>query len=187
VNESDELLQRCQQRDKTALDALARCYQDRIYHLAYRVAGDAALAEEAAAHALARIWERAGQWRGDACADTWIYRIVIRAVLDLKRSRSRWWRRWSAPVPPAICDPRPDPAEEAVRAEEQARQAQHVQRALNQLPDTDRFLVHLYYFENRSLGEIEAILGVPNASLKMRLARAREKLRKFLGGDDDDA
>jgi RNA polymerase sigma-70 factor (ECF subfamily) len=187
VNQGDELLRRCRQRDETALDALVRCYQDRIYHLAFRVAGDAALAEEAAAHCLARIWERAGQWRGEANADTWIYRIVVRAVLDLKRSRQRWWRRWSAAVPSTPHDPRPGPAEETSRAEEQVRRAQRVERALNQLPDADRALVHLYYFENRSLGEIEAILGVSKASLKMRLARAREKLRGFLGGDDNRA
>ncbi|MHB8971662.1 MAG: RNA polymerase sigma factor [Pirellulaceae bacterium] len=54
MNESDKLLRRCQQRDEMALRELAHCYQDRIFRLAYRVVGDATLAEEATALALVK-------------------------------------------------------------------------------------------------------------------------------------
>ena len=169
-----------------ALRELAHCYQDRIFRLAYRVVGDATLAEEATALALVKIWERAGQWRGEATADTWIYRLAVRTVLDVRRSHTRWWRRWAADCLPVSTDPRPGPAEQMGHTEEQHRNATRVQRAIEQLATADRALVHLYYFENQSLGEIERTLGVPKSNLKMRLARAREKLKRSLGGADDD-
>ena len=45
--------------------------------------------------------------------------------------------------------------------------------------NSDRALVHLYYYENRGLAEIEGILGVGRDALKMRLARARKRLRQL--------
>ena len=148
--------------------------------------GDAALAEEATAQTLVKIWSRCGQWRGQSAAGTWIYRIAVRTVLDVQRSQTRWWRRTSRPVPVEMYDRRPRPDEEASGREQSQQRERRVQAALRQLPETDRVLVHLYYFEERTLGEIESILDVPKANLKMRLARARQKLRSLLGGTDDD-
>jgi RNA polymerase sigma-70 factor (ECF subfamily) len=180
LDESDELFRRCQQGDERALGELVRSYQDRIFRLAFRVTGNATLAEEATAQALVKIWDRAGQWRGQARASTWIYRLAVRTVLDVQRSQRRWWRRWSGPWPRLFRDPAPGPTEQLDQVEEQHGRTARVQQALAQLSDSDRALVVLYYFENHGLVEIEAILGVPRTALKMRLARARERLRSLL-------
>jgi RNA polymerase sigma-70 factor (ECF subfamily) len=178
LDESDELLRRCQQGDETALAELVRGYQERIFRLACRVSGDAALAEEATAQALLKIWTRAGQWRGQARASTWIYRLAVRTVLDVQRSQRRWWRRW-VPWSRVVAEPAaPTPTGP------QDERAARVQEAVGQLGEADRALVHLFYFENRGLAEIESILGVPRTNLKMRLARARQRLRGFLESND---
>jgi RNA polymerase sigma-70 factor (ECF subfamily) len=185
LDESDDLLRRCSQGDQAALTELVRCYQERIFRLACRVTGDEALAEEATAQALLKIWTRAGQWRGQAKAGTWIYRLAVRTVLDVQRSQRRWWRRWAGPWPRLAADSRPDPTHQAVQHEQQDAQAQRVQQALQQLSEADRALVHLFYFDNHSLAEIEAILGVPRANLKMRLLRARQRLRSLLESEHE--
>jgi RNA polymerase sigma-70 factor (ECF subfamily) len=164
---------------------LVRSYQGRVFRLACRVLGDAALAEEATAQTFVKVWGRCGQWRGQSAAGTWIYQIALRTILDVQRSQGRWWRRWSTPVTAEVPDPRPGPDEQALWGEESRRCTQRVQDALLQLSENDRALVHLYYFENRSLREIEEILSVSKANLKMRLARAREKLRSMLKGTED--
>ncbi len=181
----DELLRRCQRGDETALHALLRRYQDRIFRLACRVIADRALASEATAQTLVKIWGRCNQWRGEAAAGTWIYRMAVRTVLDVRRSQSRWWRRWSRPITAEMCDVRPGPEEEVSSREAAQRREQRVRDALEQLSDRDRVLMHLYYFEGQSLGEIETILSVPKANLKMRLARARARLRSLLEGTRD--
>lgn len=185
MDEGDELLRRCQKGDETALTELVRAFQDRVFRLAYRVSGDAAAAEEAAADVFVKVWQRAGQWRGEASAGTWIYRIAVRTVLDHERNRQRWWRRWAAAPPGVAADPRPGPAQLAVEREEQRNGTLRLHEVLAQLPEADRVLVHLYYFEDRKLAEIEPILGAPRDVLKMRLARARQKLRKLLGTSDE--
>ena len=76
--DADELLRRCQRGDEAALTDLVRLFEGRIFRLAYRVTGDAARAEEATADALAKVWAKCGQWRGDSAAGTWVYRVALR-------------------------------------------------------------------------------------------------------------
>jgi RNA polymerase sigma-70 factor (ECF subfamily) len=186
LDDSDELLRRCQRGDETALAQLVRRYEDRIFRLAYRVTGDAALAEEATADALAKVWTKSGQWRGDAQAGTWIYRLAVRTVLDGQRRRRRWWRFGTSP-PEDTLDPRPGPPEQAAEQERREQLSRLLGDALRQLAEGDRVLVHLYYFEQRGLPEIEALMGVARETLKMRLARARQRLRGFLKGFDESS
>jgi RNA polymerase sigma-70 factor (ECF subfamily) len=182
----DELLRRCQEGDETALAALVRAYQTRIFQLADRVLGDAVLAEEGTAQAFFKVWVRCGQWRRQASAGTWIYRIAMNAILDVRRSQTRWWRRWSTRAMGHPRDPRPGPAEVVCDRDDAARRAQRLRAALQCLSESDRGLLHLYYMEERPLAEIEVILEVPQANLKMRLARARDRLRNVWENHDDE-
>lgn len=184
VDDSDQLLRRCQQGDESALSELVRSYQDRIYGLALRVLNDAALAEEATAHALFKIWNNARQWQGKSSAGTWIYRLAVRTILDVQRGQRRWWRRWAVRWSGTVADRRPGPAEQFAHDDRRTAQEKQVRDALQQLPEVDRALVHLHYFEGRSLAEIEPILNASRAALKMRLARARQKLRAILESPD---
>lgn len=178
------LLLGCQRGDERALGKLIETYQERIYRLAYRVCGDAALAEEAAVDSFYKIWSKSRQWRGDdshaSGADTWIYRVAVRTVLDLRRGRRRWWQRLRASSLWDDEDPTPGPAEVALEREEREASGERLAQALATLKPGDRMLVHLYYDEEQSLPEISEILDVPPENLKMRLARARKRLREAL-------
>jgi RNA polymerase sigma-70 factor (ECF subfamily) len=176
--EADELLRRCQRGDAAALMELVRLFEGRIFRLAYGITGDPARAEEATADALARVWATCGQWRGDAAAGTWIYRVAVRVVLDSRRKQRRGWP-WSPPSA-NLPDPRPGPVQDAIDAEGRDRAARRVREAVATLPEADRALVHLYYFEQRGLAEIAVILGSTRDALKMRLSRTRDRLRDLL-------
>lgn len=184
LDDADELLRRCQRGDKTALAGIVRLYEERIFRLAHRVVGDAALAEEATVEALAKIWIKAGQWRGEASAGTWIYQVALRTVLDFRRSWRRRWRLWLS-MPADHADLGPGPEQKAIDAESRSLAARRIQEALGQLSPKDRALTHLYYFEQRSLAEIAVILDTTRDALKMRLARARRELRDLLQDCDE--
>lgn len=175
MDHGDELLRRCQAGDEAALGVLVRGYQERIFRLAWRMLGDADLADDATARVLEKVWSKSGQWQGRSSAGTWIYRVAFRTILDVQRSRQRWWARWR-PWQLRLADHRSDPAQ----GMEQQETAARVQKAMDELTPADRALVHLYYFENQGLADIEPVLGVKRDVLKMRLARARERLRKRL-------
>jgi RNA polymerase sigma-70 factor (ECF subfamily) len=176
----DDLLGRCQRGDATALTELIARHQDRLFRVACRVLRDPARAEDAVADAFATIWARCGNWQGDAAAGTWIFRVAYRVVLDHARTRRRWWRPFVRTLPVA-----PDPAVELADRDHQTFAARRLDEALATLTPDDRALVHLHYFEGQRLAEIGAVLGVSRDALKMRLGRARAKLREALGDGHD--
>jgi RNA polymerase sigma-70 factor, ECF subfamily len=177
----DDLLRRCQRGDSRALAELIARHQDQLFALAHRVLRDPARAEDAVADAFAAVWVRCASWRGDAAAGTWIHQVAYRVVLDHTRARRRWWRVFPRPA----ADSAPDPAAELADRDEQARAARRLDIALAGLTPDDRALVHLHYYEGRSLAEIGAVLGVTRDALKMRLSRVRDRLRKALGDGDE--
>lgn len=184
LDDADELLRRCQRGDKSALAEIVRLYQERIFRLAYRVAGDLGRAEEATAEVFTKIWTRCGQWRGEARAGTWIYQVALRTVLDQRRSWRRRFRLWLT-LPANLPDSQAGPAEKAMAAEERDLAARRIREAFEQLSEKDRALAHLYYFEQRSLTEIAAVLDTTRDALKMRLSRARKRLRDLLKDCDE--
>jgi RNA polymerase sigma-70 factor (ECF subfamily) len=183
----EDLLRQCQAGDEEALAQLVRRYEARVFRLACRVTGDAALAEEAVVESFARVWAKAKQWRGESRAGTWIYQVALRTTLDRRRSRWRWWRRWGSPVPAEVPDPRPRPEECVAAADDRERLARRLADAMRHLSDADRALVHLYYFERLELAEIAEVLAASRDALKMRLARARQRLRGLLKEYDEPA
>lgn len=174
----DRALRRCQRGDAAALEELIAHLQQRVMQLAWRMTGNASLAEEATAQVFVKLWSKSGQWRGDSAATTWIYQLATRTILDTLRAQNRWWRRrrsiddsWGSGC---------DASEELQRTDEAAALTDCLQRAMRELSAEDRALVQLYYFEELPLAELETVLGAGTDVLKMRLYRARKRLRSVL-------
>jgi RNA polymerase sigma-70 factor (ECF subfamily) len=177
----EELLRRCQGGDEAALGELIARYQERLFRIAYRVLRDGGRAEDAVADALAAVWFRCGSWRGDATAGTWIHQVGYRVVIDHARSRGRWWRIWTRAKPSESSDP----SAVAAASDHRAEVSRKLDQALATLSAEDRALVHLHYFEEQSLAEIATIVNTTRDALKMRLSRARARLRQVLGDGDE--
>lgn len=63
--------------------------------------------------------------------------------------------------------------------------AEELWDAVARLPEKQRTVVHLFYGEGYESGEIGALLGIPAATVRSRLRRARAELKNLLGGFDD--
>jgi RNA polymerase sigma-70 factor, ECF subfamily len=174
----DQTLRDCQRGEAAALERLIAHFQQRVFRLALRMTGDALLAEEAAAEVFVKLWRKSHQWRGDSAASTWIYQLATRTVLDIQRSQRRWWRRNQRAA--AFKYEASEASEPKVRQDEGTALAGRVHRALAELSAEDRALVHLYYYEELTIAELETILQASGDALKMRLYRVRKRLRTVL-------
>ena len=181
-----QLLLNIQKRDEQALAELIRRYQKRLYQLTLRVCGDGSLAEEATVESFYKIWRKAHQWQDDRSPGAWIYQIAVRTVLDLRRGRQRWRKRLQRAGMAMENDSPPDLIEKIVAAEHHEHISHELQRAIETLKTEDRVLVHMFYFENRRLREIATIMDTTPDALKMRLSRARKRLRQVLKEFDDE-
>ena len=180
MDDANDLLRRCQRGDESALAGLLEQFGGRVFRLALRMLGDRGRAEEAAADVFVKLWTTARKWRGDADAGTWTYRVAYHTILDRLRRKQRPSVAPTASLP----DPKPGPLDQTVRSEAEEQASRRIHKAMSELSEPDRALVHLYYFEELKLAEIGSIVGTTREVLKMRLARARQKLRDLIGDED---
>ncbi len=176
----EQLLRQCQQGHEEALARIVQQFERRLYQLALRVCGNTTLAEEATVQTFYKIWCKAGQWQAQSPGEAWIYRIAVRTVLDLQRGQRRWQKRQNqaGSVMPRSLDP--GPADILADRELHERAAIELEQAIKTLSEEDRLLVHLYYDEQRCLADIALVMNKTQGALKMRLARARKRLREVL-------
>jgi len=125
--------------------------------------------------------EQRTRFRGDAALRTWITRIAVNKCRA--HQRKQWLRRklmrgW-AEREALTCGPIASTDAESIAAE----QATAVRAAIAQLPTNYREAIVLQYLENMSIADAAASLGVRRGTFEVRLSRARQQLRAFLGGE----
>ena len=177
---NEELLNRCRQNDESALRELLSRHERPVYGLLYRMLGSHEDSEEALTDVFVKVWKKAGSFRGASKFTTWLYRIASNTARDFRRSRKA---RLEVTVEDAIIsdacivgDAADDPQMVLINTDEAAR----IEKALWRLSEDDRRLVTLYHFQELSLEEISEIVGINRTNLKVKLFRARQKLRVYL-------
>lgn len=180
----DGLVARCLQGDGFAFSRLVALHEGMVVNLALRLLGDREEARDLAQDVFLQVFRTLGRFQGRSSLKTWIYRITVNQC----RNRQRWWRRRRRDR--ALSIEQLKPTDEARLASRQgspafdhvARReaAQRVQAALLGLSFDHRSILVLREVEGLRCEEIAATLGVPEGTVKSRLARAREQLRRLL-------
>lgn len=140
---------------------------------------DPETAEEWVHETFVRLKEKAGTFQPDADVKPWLFRIARNICLqDLRKQKVfRWSDSVAASLPMAITDPDPTPASRAVAAE-LTLQAKEM---LQELSEDERTVFILKYIEGMSRKEIAKVMETPEATVKSRLHRAMNILRRKTG------
>jgi RNA polymerase sigma-70 factor (ECF subfamily) len=168
-----QLVARCLAGDRSAERALYDAHVDRVFRLAYRLAGDTDLAQDFTQETFIRAFQRLGQYRGDASLSTWLHTIATSVSLNGMRSVTRMRTR-SAPVE-ELSDL---PAGGAAPAPHDLRERLHA--AIDALSAKLRPVFVMHDVEGYTHEEIGTALGIPVGTSKARLFDARAKLRAAL-------
>jgi RNA polymerase sigma-70 factor (ECF subfamily) len=166
--------------DAHAVDALVKATYADTYTLALRLTGDEEDASDVVQEAYLRAYRALGGFRGDAQFTTWLYRITANcaATTLLRRRRSRT-EPLSEDAP--VVDLRVDRDPEWRAATGDQREA--VAAALGRLPTRLRQVIVLRDIYDLPHSAIAAELGISEAAAKVRLHRARRRLKESLDGD----
>ena len=171
-------MRRLKAREEDALRELYDLLAPWVLGLAYRILQDEAEAEEVVEDVFVRVWRQVHRHdprRGPLVP--WILSIARNRALDGLRRRRRWWRkaeRWErARTAEGEDVTLPAPAEAAVPGWPLHRE---VHAALAALPEEQRRVVVLSYFEGLSHSEIARRLHQPLGTVKTRLRLAHQKL-----------
>jgi len=185
---SDEvaLIARCLGGDHEAFRPLVQRHQRVVFSVAYRMLGSRADAEDVAQQAFVDAYAALDRFRSDDGKNAfaaWLLRIAVNKCKDVLKSK----KRTEAPLEGEVAgrdamfahDTR-DPERNLASA--RAREA--LSQALLRVPPKYREVLVLKDVEELSYDEIQAILGLPITTLKIRVVRARARLREELEKDE---
>jgi len=182
--------------DRIAVEAVRRGSMDRfrdlvdrhgdvVYATLRRLAGSPELAEELAQETFVRAFEHLDEFRGEAGFRTWLVQIAINLVRDRRRRSRRSPAMISLEELRARSRGHDDPPERRPSVEPIARLAQReisarLERELDRLPADYREAFVLKHVEGLSYEEIARVTGQTVGCLKVRVHRARTRLRQAL-------
>jgi RNA polymerase sigma-70 factor (ECF subfamily) len=184
ADETASLVEAARAGDREAFARLVESHQRGVTRLAYRLLGDADEADGAAQNTFIKAWGSLGEFRAECPFGAWLARIVVNQCRDRLKARGRRLVLVEArlrttdggsPLDTAV-DPTPDP-ETRLASRELGRKIAELSRAL---PDMQRDVFALRYYDNRSLAEIAAVFRVEIGTVKTHLFRATRRMRTSL-------
>ena len=170
--DESELISRVRAGEPAAERALYDAHVDRVYRLAFRLAGDDELARDFTQETFIRAFDRIGTFRGESRLSTWLHAIATTVSLNGLRRVKRFRTRETA-LEAA------DGVAGGVRSAEPDLKTR-LRDAIDALPDKYRTVVVMHDMEGYTHEEIAAALDMEVGTSKAQLSRARAKLRESL-------
>ena len=176
------VIERVRAGDTETFQVLVERHSHAVFRLAYRMTGNEEDAEDVVQETFLRAFRRLNQFAGQASFAVWLHRIAANCSLDLLRQRRRQATAGvlRSPHPPETLDLLPGPTPTPDRAMANAETQQQVQTALDALSPQERAAFVLRHFENRSIADISAALGLRVSAAKHSVFRAVQKMRQAL-------
>src|SRR4029079_15996657 len=167
-----QLITRVVAGDAAAERELYETYVDRIYRLAFRLAGDDELARDFTQATFIRAFEKIGSFRGDSSLSTWLHSIGVSVALNGLRKTKRQPNR-AAPMDEGI-------SIGASHSEADPDLKERLARAIDALAEKYRTVFVMHDVEGYTHEEISEAMGIPIGTSKSHLFQARSKLRVML-------
>ena len=177
MNPQDEnyLIQQFKGGDPSQFERIVLNYQDRIYNLCRYLLGNPQDAEDAAQEVFLKAYRKLKDFRPESSLYTWLYRIGVNTCLDHKRKfRPEPFKDQS------LAEDLPSPEPSPERRYQSKEIGQAIQSAFEQLSKNSRAVIVLKEMEGLSYEEIAEVMGTSVGTVKSRISRTREELRRLL-------
>ena len=150
-------------QDRDSPEAVIRRYSDMVYRLAFARTGNRSDAEDLYQEVFLRYLTKAPAFTSEDHRKAWLLRL---AQFTATRFHTAPWRKRTEPLSEALSVPAPE--------------GEDLWEELRRLPEKDRTVLHLYYYEDMTTEEIAKLLDRNPATVRSQLLRARAKLKKLL-------
>ncbi len=179
-----ELIQSAKNGNAVAFEQLIEKHQQRIFSIAYRIAGNQEDAADMAQEVLVKVFRNLKHFRGDSKFSTWLYRVATTTCLDEQKKQRRHTaysldqelETEEGSVANQVRDTAPTPEE----ATEQKALRNAIHLAIGKLKDEHKKVILLREVQGLSYEEIARVLQCSEGTVKSRINRARENLKKIL-------
>lgn len=173
------LLRRAQKGDKRAFEEWIGPYENGVYRVCLSLTGNPDDARDCTQEALIKAYRNIKRYRSDAKPQTWLYRIAYNASLDAMRKRRPEASFDQMQEDGAtFIDSSPEPYESLEKSERLLA----LKRALDALEEPYKSAIVLQ-LQGLSYAEIGQVMDAPEGTIKSRVNRAKEKLKKIILSD----
>ncbi|KIL53578.1 RNA polymerase sigma factor SigW [Jeotgalibacillus alimentarius] len=176
-------IQQVRKGDQDAFGEIVELFKDRVYHVCFRMLGNRHEAEDIAQEAFIRAYTNIHTFDIDRKFSTWLFRIATNLCIDrIRKKKPDYYLDAEVSGTDGLTmysqvetdEPLPEEEVESMELQES------IQKEISRLPDKYRSVIVLKYIEELSLKEISEILELPIGTVKTRIHRGREALRKQL-------
>ena len=178
---SDEtLIKQIAEGNKLAMRALFARHQLRVYRFILRIVRDAALAEDVVSEVFIDAWQHAGRYEGRSSVSTWLLGIARHKALTACNRRTS--ETLDCEMALNVVDPANNPEAELGQKDT----GTVIRRCLAMLSPEHAEIIELVYYQEKSIKEIVAILGIPDNTVKTRMFYARKRLAALVAAEGID-
>lgn len=163
--------------DSSAFGYFVDTYQDMAITIAYRICSNVQDAEDIVQEAFVKAFHNLHSFRQSSKFSTWFYRIVYNNAINTTRTavfNTELVDYQTADMGNAYSDI--DTIEQMAEAE----RTQLITQALDNIPKDESLLLSLFYMEENSIKDIQLITGLTESNIKVKLHRARKRLKEML-------
>jgi RNA polymerase sigma-70 factor (ECF subfamily) len=179
-DEDADLVRSAMAGDHEAFAELVVRHKGAVLSRAARFARNPSELEDLGQETFLRIYRDLHTFRGDAPFGHWLSRITVRVCYDALRKRRNGEKDVSID---ALAHPIADPSTGDGPSAQLSRMILH--QGMSRLKPEERLVITLFELEDRSVREVAELTGWSETRVKVRAFRARQALKRLIGGDDE--
>lgn len=177
-----ELVQEVRNGRRQAFTELMRRYQERVYWVARRIVGSHDDADDIVQETFVKAYLALGEFRGDSSFFTWLYRIAVNLSLNALRKRQVLNYLHDSELLSRLLPSSDDPGKDLENSETESA----LQRAVAALPEKQKAVFVLRYFDEMTYEEIGRVLKTSVGGLKANYFHALRKVREYMSHEIQD-
>jgi len=156
---------------------LVEKYKHMLYTLTIGIVKNREEAEEISQDSFVKAYKNLASFKGDSKFSTWIYKIAYYASLDVVKRNKRIVFLENIDT---INEADLESVQDSLKCLEEKERKEVINNALLRLPNEERVILTLFYFEDLSIKEISKVINLSEDNIKVKLFRSRKKLASIL-------
>lgn len=174
-----ELVNEVRNGRRQAFTEVMRRYQQRVYWTARRIVGSHEEADDVAQETFVKAYLALGEFRGESSLFTWLYRIAVNLSLNVVRKRQVMGYLRQSEIINRLIPSKDDPHKDVEFAETASR----LDRAIQHLPEKQRAVFVMRYYDEMSYEEISKVLKTSVGGLKANYFHALRKVQEYMSDE----
>lgn len=177
LDNDQHYINKVKEGDTNSFAILVDNYKDMVFSLALKIMRNREEAEEVSQDTFIKAFRSLHSFKGDSKFSTWLYKITYNNCMDRTKRISR---SYNAQTIDTVVENKIESSESILDSIERKERAKLIEQCLEELPQEERLILWMFYYQELSLKEIIDVTSYTQANLKVKLHRARKKLLKIV-------